>query len=115
MNAIPETDAAGRIVIALNAEQLSALGLTAMPEPGRTFALCGTARARDAYPAGQDGPAEVTFELTPERLEPAEAAARPADPRAQDLAARPGAPRRDQAADQKSREAFFRSLFQEDD
>lgn len=113
MNAITDAENAKRIVIALPAESLGALGLTAAPEPGRGFVLTGLARTRDAYPAGQDGPAEVTFELTPQSLVPAEGAmARPGQ-----AAQAPGAAPapRDPVQEQKNREAFFRSLFQEDD
>lgn len=94
------------IVVTLDAQTLPALGLAQAPEPGAAFTLVGEARARDAYPGDQQGPAQVSFELYPERLEPRAAQGAPAT-----QAPVPG------GADggQKRREAFFRSLFQGDD
>jgi len=104
------------LVITLDAETLPALGLAQAPEPGTAFTLTGAARARDSYPGGDQGPAQVSFELTPERLEPrtAQGAPMPQAP-AQDApgAAAPAPGGADDA--QKRSEAFFRSLFQGDD
>lgn len=110
-----------RIVIAIEADRLGALGLDAAPDPGQEFVLTGRARARDVYPDGQDGPSEATFELVPERLEPAGGAGRadgfslrgpvPSGSRSKG----PGARGKDDPEQgQKRREAFFRSLFRED-
>lgn len=105
------------IVITLDAEALPGLGLAQAPEPGAAFTLTGTARARDAFPGDQQGPAQVSFELYPERLEPrmgqAQASAFPGAPGA---AQAPGAQAPGGAdGGLKQREAFFRSLFQGDD
>lgn len=106
-----------RIVIALPVEILGGLGLNGVPDPGEMFALSGTARARDAFPGGQGGPAEVTFELYPERLEPSRGQG--AQARAGQPGGKASAPARGEGrpADmgQKDREAFFRSLFREED
>lgn len=104
------------LVITLDAGALPALGLAQAPEPGAAFTLTGAARAHDAYPGDGQGPAQVSFELTPERLEPRTAQAAPAPQAPAQAAPGAAAPAPGGADDaQKRREAFFRSLFQGDD